>query len=689
MNITNCLATASGGTVADQAVISTSATTNNSSVYCYNCILDGADYDAAQSGTNVLDVGGSTLLNEATFGTIARAGLILIDRVGLSTGTTVNEFSIDGTLAGNSDDALPTEQAVKTYVDAAGSGPFREIATENIFGPASAGRDALSGSRNFAAGNDAGAALTSASDNVLIGRDTGIVLTSSNANVFVGKDAGEHITSSSDDNVAIGTSALDGMVDGDDNNVAIGNSAMYNLLAGDDNVSIGTNALQGAGAGSNASDNVAIGPGAGSGITTGARNIAIGSTTLNSITTANDNIALGFNALDDIQTGGNNIGIGYTAGFEADVDSDKCIFIGYDAGPNTSATYSEELYIDVLRTDTPLIHGDFSADILTVTGTMAATTVTGANVTSGADPGHTHTGGSLSLRLDQVSNPNTSKTFSMTSNPLKFSFTNPAGADGAFEIETSAVFTGDLFHLHQHTGNPGTTDLFHAEAEDSDVLQFRVRHAGNHATKQLGVWQLDRSGTSDNDETWQSFYFEQDGTVTSQGELEFGRFGITALDVSEDTEDAEFTFDAIVAGSLTEVLAAHSGGLDLPASSKITGENKYISFNLADPNALQSSDDEWSIIVSTPAALTITNIKISLDAAGNELTGDLVYCDAFIGQANPVVINVCDTTSGVLDDSVMATAAVPAGKCIIWDFDGDSPNAAITQASFLITFDYD
>jgi len=32
-------------------------------------------------------------------------------------GTTINEFSIDGTLAGNSDDAVPTEKAVKTYAD--------------------------------------------------------------------------------------------------------------------------------------------------------------------------------------------------------------------------------------------------------------------------------------------------------------------------------------------------------------------------------------------------------------------------------------------------------------------------------------------------------------------------------------------------------------------------------------------
>jgi hypothetical protein len=38
--------------------------------------------------------------------------------VSLLNGTSVNEFSIDGTLAGNSDNAAPTEKAVKTYVDA-------------------------------------------------------------------------------------------------------------------------------------------------------------------------------------------------------------------------------------------------------------------------------------------------------------------------------------------------------------------------------------------------------------------------------------------------------------------------------------------------------------------------------------------------------------------------------------------
>ena len=46
-----------------------------------------------------------------------KTGLITNATVALATGATVNEFSIDGTLAGDSDAAVPTEKAVKTYVD--------------------------------------------------------------------------------------------------------------------------------------------------------------------------------------------------------------------------------------------------------------------------------------------------------------------------------------------------------------------------------------------------------------------------------------------------------------------------------------------------------------------------------------------------------------------------------------------
>jgi hypothetical protein len=44
-------------------------------------------------------------------------------------GVAVSEFSTDGTLSGNSDTAVPTEKAVKTYVDAAGTGLDFEFVT--------------------------------------------------------------------------------------------------------------------------------------------------------------------------------------------------------------------------------------------------------------------------------------------------------------------------------------------------------------------------------------------------------------------------------------------------------------------------------------------------------------------------------------------------------------------------------
>ena len=45
------------------------------------------------------------------------ASTTVIQDLTLALGATVNEFSTDGTLAGNSDEAVPTEKAVKSYVD--------------------------------------------------------------------------------------------------------------------------------------------------------------------------------------------------------------------------------------------------------------------------------------------------------------------------------------------------------------------------------------------------------------------------------------------------------------------------------------------------------------------------------------------------------------------------------------------
>ena len=87
-------------------------------------------------------------------------------------------------------------------------------------------------------------------------------------------------------------------------------------------------------------------------------------------------------------------------------------------------------------------------------------------------------GGGGSVTLDTVGNPAANKNFTMANKQLKFSYTAPATSDGGFEIEATGGFSGDLVHIHQHTGNPGAVDLLHLECDDADVTPIRVSSSG-------------------------------------------------------------------------------------------------------------------------------------------------------------------------------------------------------------------
>ncbi len=72
-----------------------------------------------------------------------------------------------------------------------------------------------------------------------------------------------------------------------------------------------------------------------------------------------------------------------------------------------------------------------------------------------------------SHKLNDLSNPDGNKTFNMTTRQLEFLFTNPSG--NPVEFTASGAYTGALVHIHQHTGNPGSTYLLELESEDTDV----------------------------------------------------------------------------------------------------------------------------------------------------------------------------------------------------------------------------
>ena len=125
----------------------------------------------------------------------------------------------------------------------------------------------------------------------------------------------------------------------------------------------------------------------------------------------------------------------------------------------------------------------------------------------------------------------------------------------------------------------------------------------------------------------------------------------------------------------------------------IDGNIKNTPFHLyktiIDPLSVQTEDNEICLVPETDAALTITNIRVTLDATTNEVAGDVKFADTFIALANATVIETFDTTSGVRsDDAMSGDATIPAGKCIYLSFDS-APNTAIKQMCIEIRGDYD
>jgi len=94
--------------------------------------------------------------------------------------------------------------------------------------------------------------------------------------------------------------------------------------------------------------------------------------------------------------------------------------------------------------------------------------------------------GEEAVELNEILDPTGDTAISMGSNDLKFQFSNPA-SDG-FNIEGIGAFAGDLFHIHQHTGNPGAVNLMGMHAVDTDVTPMFIENAGGE------IFKIDNSG---------------------------------------------------------------------------------------------------------------------------------------------------------------------------------------------------
>jgi len=187
-------------------------------------------------------------------------------------------------------------------------------------------------------------------DNTFIGKESGLLNTDGDKNIFIGYQSGSSNTEG-EKNVFIGyQSGLENIGEGSfsgDFNVFIGNES------GKNNNSTGESGIS----------NVFIGNKSGMQNITGSQNVFIGKMTGLNNDDGGENTYLGFNAGKNNTEGNDNTYIGARSGAD-NLNGSSNVFIGYRAGIST--TGSNQLYIENSDDSTPLIHGDFSADVVTI-----------------------------------------------------------------------------------------------------------------------------------------------------------------------------------------------------------------------------------------------------------------------------------------------------------------------------------
>ncbi len=169
------------------------------------------------------------------------------------------------------------------------------------------------------------------------------------------------------------------------------------------------------------------------------------------------------------------------------------------------------------------------------------------------------------------------------------------------------------------------------------------------------------------------------------------------LQVKTNTEDnmirTSAAADTMTLGGVTNgIMVAKGGAMDFigtAAGNEIGGLLWEKSFTIVSSSQTYAvAGSSVCLITKTPKAVTITNIEVTLDADPIlEFTGDLKYCDTFIGLANPTLVNDLDTTSGARSDSSITSGSVAAGKCLYLNYDV-SPDTNTKQMAITLTGKY-
>ncbi|MBI2870457.1 MAG: hypothetical protein HYY14_01975 [Candidatus Omnitrophica bacterium] len=321
-----------------------------------------------------------------------------------------------------------------------------------------------------------------------------------------------------------------------------------------------------------------------------------------------------------------------------------------------------------LTSDTNLM--SLAANLLTVNGTMAATTVTGANVTSGADPGHTHTGTSLStidisddtnltagdkitLTDDDLDVDGTWTTFGLTlGGDLQVEGSQIGLAsdadiidllDNRLEVNGSLIVEGDLAVQGSQIGLASDADLLSLAANQLDINgtltdSVHILDTGpSNAVAQIMRLQVDDEGTTGGAAGMgarQSFYLEDFDGIGAGNATEAVQIEAVWDSATDTTEIASLRFSAILNGGMSEAMRlGNNTTLNALFAEDIEVNGSQI--GMSSDTDLMSLAADVLTVNGTMAATTVTGANVTTGAdPGHTHTGTSLSTIDISGDTN-------------------------------------------------------
>ena len=283
-----------------------------------------------------------------------------------------------------------------------------------------------------------------------------------------------------------------------------------------------------------------------------------------------------------------------------------------------------------------------------------------------------HTHGAVPLpRLDQIADPNDNTDISLGTNRIFFRFTNPSSANsGAFEIEAVGAYSGDLLHVHQHTGNPSAgAHLVHFEAEDVDVIPVSILSANAVAievnkqyksTLATGTAPLDFASTTKNVNLNADLLDD-----LSSGDFALAGAGVTGGNSHDHSggDGAQIVYSTL--GSIPSTFAPSSHGNEAHSSTFITAN--VFNDSEGDPGGIGTTADGTS---ANAARRDHVHAGDHVNLA-NKGTNTHAQIDTFVSsKAAASGLASLDAGSLVVQNPTNATATPTASKIVIADGGG-------------------